>query len=124
MAEAEACMREALELSSATNEIALKQACLISLINVGGMPGNHVTPAEAASFLSRLNAIYAQTGRAPETSCSICIEPLVEPGGGDAARPVYALPCGHQFHRGCLFTWWRTQSNQACPLCKNDTRSI
>ena len=66
MAQAEACLRQALELSSATNQIAMKQRYLIRLINMGGIPGSRVTPAEAASFLSRLNAIYAQTGRNPE----------------------------------------------------------
>ena len=41
---------------------------------------------------------------------------------GDAGSSVrvLVLGCGHQFHSGCIATWWETESHQtlACPLCK------
>jgi len=92
-----------------------------------------VRPAEAAALRSRLNALYAQAGRNHDTSCTICLEPLeqVDGGGvqdatGDGDRgangytnsAVFVLECGHQFHRGCLSTWWRTAASLVCLLCK------
>jgi len=136
MAEAEACLREVLELFDDTdnvNTVMLKQRVLCSLANMSGRPDQPVGPAEAAAFRSRLNALYAQAGRNTDTSCTICLEPLEQPddgaeqgGVGDGGvtpdgytnLAVRVLHCGHQFHRGCLFTWWRTAASEACPLCK------
>ena len=132
-AEAATCFREALELSEETDDVALKRMALIHLANMSGRPDQPVGLAEAAAFRSRLNALYAQTGRNHDTSCTICLEPLEQPDGGaeDGAADdsgldtdghtnsaVLVLPCVHQFHRGCLSTWWRTQSEINCPLCK------
>jgi len=130
MAESAACLREALKLSEETDDIALKQHMLFILANMSGGPDQPVGPAEAAALRSRLNALYAQAGRSIDTSCTICLEPLEQPDGGadqDAAdvggreatnSGVLALHCGHQFHRGCLFTWWCTRPDGKCPLCK------
>jgi len=133
MAEGEACLREALKRSEDTDNVMLKQTILRRVANMSGRPGQPVGPAEAAALRSRLNALYAQTGRNHDTSCTICLEPLEQPDGGadqDATRDggvtpegytnsaVFVLNCGHQFHRGCLFTWWRTRLDRKCPLCK------
>jgi len=133
MAEAAACMREALELSEETDDVGLKQMVLINLANMSGRPDLPVRPAEAVVLRSRLNALYAQTGRSTDTSCTICLELLEMPSGDaeygaadDSGRDadgyinsaVRVLECGHQFHRGCLSTWWRTRSESRCPLCK------
>jgi len=133
MAEAAACQREALKLSEKLTDVRLKQGVLINLANMSGRPDQPVGLAEAAALRSRLNALYAQAGRSTDTSCMICLEPLEQPGGGaeqeaigDGGRgadgfanaAVFVLQCGHQFHRGCLSTWWRTAASQACPLCK------
>jgi len=132
MAEAEACLREALELSEETDDVGLKQDVLLTLANMSGRPDQPVGPAEAAAFRSRLNALYAQAGRNHDTSCTICLEPLEQPvdgaeqgGVGDGVTPdgytnsaVYVLLCAHQFHRGCLYGWWCTRSDCKCPLCK------
>ena len=133
IAEAAACFREALELSEETDDVALKQAVLSELANMSGRPDQPVGLAEAAAFRSRLNALYAQAGRNHDTSCTICLEPLEMPYGGaedgaadDSGRDadgytnsaVRVLDCAHQFHRGCLSTWWRTRSDKTCPLCK------
>ena len=107
----------------------LEQRLLINLANMSGRPDQPVGPAEAAALRSRLNALYARSGRVPETSCTICLEPLEQPGGGAdtvggrgadgyADSSVSVLRCAHQFHRGCLSTWWRTSPNKACPICK------
>jgi len=137
MAEAEACLREALKLCEDTDNVLLKQTVLRRLANMSGRPDLPVGPAEASAFRSRLNALYAQAGRSHDTSCTICLEPLQQPCGGadqdvaeDGGRDadgytnsaVLVLKCGHQFHRGCLFTWWRTAESEACPLCKKLAR--
>jgi len=133
MAEAEAYLREALELSEETDDVNLKQAVLINLANMSCQPDRPVGPTEAAALRSRLNTLYAQNGRSPDTSCTICLEPLEsleQPGGGadegavgDGGRggddsSVQVLGCGHQFHHGCISTWRQTTSNTACPICK------
>ena len=133
VAEAAACLREALELSEETDDVALKQMVLINLANMSGRPDRPMGPAEAAALRSRLNALYAQAGRNPDTSCTICLEPLEQTDGGaeqDSTDDggltaggytnsgVIVLECAHQFHRGCLSAWWRTRSDRACPLCK------
>jgi len=136
LVEGMACMREALALSEATDDVNLKQAVLANLANMSCSPDQPVGPAEAAALRCRLNALYAQNGRTPDTSCTICLEPLEtleQPGGGigegaiaDGGRSggsatdwsVNVLECGHQFLYGCLCTWRRTTSNMVCPICK------
>jgi len=129
-AETEACLREALALCEDTDDVALNQRVLSQLANMSGLPDDPVKPAEAAALRSRLNALYAQAGRNHGTSCTICLETLEQSDGGaenDAAdrgaddytnSSVRVLEYGHQFHLGCLSTWWRTAASQACPLCK------
>jgi len=132
-AEAEACLREALALCEDADAVMLKQDILTGLVNMSGRPDQPVGPAEATALRSRLNALYAQAGRNHDTSCTICLETLEQSDGGadkDAAddggrgadgytnSAVFVLGCGHQFHRGCLSTWWRTAASRACPLCK------
>jgi len=132
-AEAEACLREALALCEDLDAVLLKQWVLRHLANMSGRPDQPVRPAEAAALRSRLNALYAQAGRNHDTSCTICLETLEESNCGaetDAAddgdrgadgftnSAVFVLVCGHQFHRGCLSTWFRTAASKVCPLCK------
>jgi len=122
-AEAEACLREALELCEESTAVYLKQAVLENLVNAA-----FVGPADAEAFRSRLNTLYAEAGRSPDTNCTICLEPLGQSGGsarrdadGDrrcAGSRVLVLKCGHQLHRGCVTTWWDAQSGRVCPLCK------
>jgi len=133
LAEAAACLREALKLSEETDDMSLKQHVLLVLANMSGRPDQPVGPAEAAAFRSRLNALYAKAGRNHDTSCTICLEALEQPDGGAEQNAtgdgdlgadgytklaVRVLPCGHQFHRGCLSTWWCTRLERTCPLCK------
>jgi len=111
----------------------MKQNVLRHLANRSGRPDQPVGPAEAAALRSRLNALYAQAGRSHDTSCTICLETLEQSDGGaeknvaddDDRGPgghtnsaVFVLECGHQFHRGCLSSWWRTAASAVCPLCK------
>jgi len=130
----EACLREALELGEEIDDVGVKHHALRHLANMSGRPDLPVGPTEAAAFRSRLNALYARAGRNPDTSFTICLESVEQPGGGsekfdigDGGRgfdgytksAVFVLECGHPFHRGCLSTWWLTQSVGACPLCKH-----
>ena len=134
-AEAEACLREALALCEEIDLAGLKQNVLLTLCNMSGRPDLPVGPAEAAALRSRLNALYAQAGRSTDTSCTICLEPLEMPGGDaengaadDSGRDadgyinsaVRVLGCGHQFHRGCLSTWWRTRSERRSLFARCD----
>jgi len=113
----------------------MQQDVLANFSNMSGRPDLPVGPTEAAALRSRLNALYAQAGRTSETNCAICLEPLEQPDGGAgqdavgdgdrgddgyANSAVRVLECGHQLHRGCISTWWRTRSDRAraCPLCK------
>jgi len=59
MAEAEACLREALELCEDMDCVMLKQMVLSKLANMSGRPDQPVGLAEAATLRSRLNALYA-----------------------------------------------------------------
>ena len=117
MAEAATCMREALELGEETDYVLLKQTVLRNLSNMSGRPDKPVGPAEAAALRSRLNALYAQAGRNSDISCTICLDPLEQPGGGEEQdatddggltadgytnSAVRVLECAHQFHPGCL----------------------
>lgn len=45
--------------------------------------------------------------------CEVCTE-LLTPSG----RPIRSLQCGHTFHTLCLFWWFGTSEQRACPLCK------
>jgi len=129
--EAEACLREALALGGVVRDLMLTVKSLRYLINLCGQAPATVGRAEAETFRSRLNQCLVQMGRSPETSCSICLEPLAPPAdaaAGDAASGsgsaggssdcVRVLGCDHQFHHGCLTTWRHTTSNRACPICK------
>jgi len=123
-AEAETCLREALALGENLGAVQLKVKTLRCLINLGGEAGAAVGPAEAEALRSRLTKLLVQMGREPETSCSICLEPLapLADGAADGSGPpdscVRVLSCNHQFHHGCLWTWRRTIGKAACPLCK------
>jgi len=134
MAEAEACLRKALALGEGLRDVGLTVKTLTYLINLCGTENATMGPAEAEAFRLRLNQLLVQMGRSPETSCSICLEPLAPPadgaaedaaggrGSGGTGGPsdlcVRVLSCHHMFHRGCLFTWQRTGSNSVCPICR------
>ena len=130
IAQSEACLREALALSENLEDVQLKLNTLRYLINLCGETHATVGPAEAEALRSQLNQVLVQMGREPETSCSICLEPLAPPvagatedaagsgGSGPSDSCVRSLSCNHQFHHGCLLTWHRTTENYTCPLCK------
>ena len=78
VSEAEACLREALELSAHTPDVGLQQGALTNLINMSGSPHHAVGPAEAETFRLQLNKLHVQTGRNPDTTCgehSCCTPP-------------------------------------------------
>ncbi|TVU11754.1 hypothetical protein EJB05_45356, partial [Eragrostis curvula] len=54
---------------------------------------------------------YAAQGRASETLCAICVEPLRQ---GQLCSEVTA--CRHAFHRECLGEW--AKRTGSCPLCR------
>jgi len=134
VAEGDACLHEALKLSESSGDVWLTVKILRYLVNRCGEAHTEMEPAEAEAFRQRLNKLLVQMGRSPETSCSICFEPLAPPadstaqdaagggGSGKASGPsaacVRVLLCDHQFHRGCLVSWKRTASKYACPLCR------
>ena len=49
-------------------------------------------------------------------NCSICLEAMALPG---ERRLMLNLPCGHQFHFVCCFTWFQScEGPISCPLCR------
>ncbi|XP_065702058.1 E3 ubiquitin-protein ligase TRAIP isoform X2 [Patagioenas fasciata] len=44
--------------------------------------------------------------------CTICSDFF------DNERDVAAVPCGHTFHRACLFQWFDTAPSRTCPQCR------
>ncbi|KAF8536557.1 hypothetical protein BDD12DRAFT_889866 [Trichophaea hybrida] len=46
--------------------------------------------------------------------CVVCLEEYV-----DGVSRVMKLPCGHEFHAGCI-TPWLTTRRRTCPICKGD----
>lgn len=47
-----------------------------------------------------------------DTSCVICLEDF------KLSQFVKNTPCGHKFHRECLYEWLKINTN--CPYCKLD----
>ena len=45
-------------------------------------------------------------------ACSICLEAY---GSGSE---VVGLPCGHDYHRRCVFSWLLSDPHQTCPCCR------
>ena len=67
----------------------------------------------------------ATTGSGEAQCCSICLDPLVQGGGGLASstrQPVSALPCKHMFHTRCI-TECVKQGHGCCPNCRYDLLS-
>jgi len=48
------------------------------------------------------------------SECVVCLEEYV-----DGISRVMKLPCGHEFHVGCI-TPWLTTRRRTCPICKGD----
>ena len=49
-----------------------------------------------------------------EDLCTICCEPLDEPGAGVVCMPT----CTHVYHGSCLRAWLRTAPTGGCPNCR------
>ncbi|KAI7325701.1 hypothetical protein KC315_g7797 [Hortaea werneckii] len=49
-----------------------------------------------------------------QRECVVCLEEYV-----DGVSRVMSLPCGHEFHEGCI-TPWLTTRRRTCPICKGD----
>lgn len=49
-------------------------------------------------------------GDGEEAECTVCLE------GYETGQAVRRMPCGHEFHEGCIFGWLRV--SHLCPLCR------
>lgn len=58
-------------------------------------------------------ATTCSAAEADGDDCSVCLSGFV------AKAVVNRLPCGHLFHRACLYTWLRYE-RATCPLCRAD----
>ena len=77
----------------------------------------HARSVDARSVeLDRLptRVLTADAKESDGIECAIC---LCELAPGDSAT---LLPCGHEFHPGCIHKWLRVSSAATCPLCKAD----
>lgn len=52
--------------------------------------------------------------RGQSNECVVCLEEYV-----DGVSRVMKLPCGHEFHEGCITPWLITR-RRTCPICKGD----
>ena len=65
-----------------------------------------------------------------ETQCTICLE-------HHTYKDLHTLPCGHKFHKNCIFKWMENMDlSQAytkyqdvpikgtCPICRRECNSI
>jgi hypothetical protein len=121
--EADACMREALQLGDSTHDVGVQKGVLTNLIN---RSGERPEGADGETLRSRLNQIYLKAGRDPDTHCAVCLEllqPTIDAAGASAPADrladarVMVLGCGHQFHQFCIQKW-RERSHE-CPVCKS-----
>lgn len=46
------------------------------------------------------------------SECSICLEKYT------FGSFITLLPCGHFFHRKCIYTWFMNSVNYKCPVCR------
>ena len=72
--------------------------------------------SEAASGLRQRSLEEGRCALASGSSlgfCCICMEE------GSVEEPLTVLPCGHEFHAGCIEQWLVFRGKAAgCPLCK------
>ncbi|OQN96620.1 hypothetical protein B0A48_17050 [Cryoendolithus antarcticus] len=52
--------------------------------------------------------------RRKQRECVVCLEEYI-----DGISRVMSLPCGHEFHEGCITPWLVTR-RRTCPICKGD----
>eukprot|EP00756_Hemistasia_phaeocysticola_P022213 Hpha_TRINITY_DN15820_c0_g1::TRINITY_DN15820_c0_g1_i1::g.187116::m.187116 len=75
-------------------------------------------PVESADIvMQRLDAASAS----PSGDCSVCL--VTSPtSAGSRQGPKIGLPCGHTFHRGCVYEWLVTRAREGvlptCPNCR------
>lgn len=74
------------------------------------------TSAPASSVSDRESSQTPINPSVPTSSleCVVCLEDYV-PG----VSKVMRLPCGHEFHVGCITPWLVTR-RRTCPICKGD----
>ena len=74
-----------------------------------------VASDNSREFLNSLIVFdYIVSAETPDRLCAICSSSL------HAFDPVYALPCAHLFHVGCLRPWVRVKTSCPCPECKKE----
>lgn len=47
-----------------------------------------------------------------EEDCAICLESFIE------GHPIIRLECNHIFHKKCITSWFDTNDENNCPLCR------
>ena len=87
-------------------------------IDVTGEDNSTTVAASSDNSREFLNSLivfdYIVSAETPDRLCAICSHFL------HAYDPVYALPCGHLFHVGCLRPWFRVKTTCPCPECKKE----
>jgi hypothetical protein len=47
-----------------------------------------------------------------DNNCVICFDQLKK------GKNTIKLPCNHSFHKNCIHTWLKSDSNHTCPVCR------
>jgi hypothetical protein len=78
------------------------------------------------TFLDFLSSLQERSSTPDDWVCGICMEPTPNDNRTlEVTECPVALPCGHIFDVGCLYTWLNGEqvreemkSNDTCPLCR------
>jgi len=123
MDEAKAAYEQALQVFELVEDVDKVTKVLVNLANMCDLqmadkPGCR---REAAEFRAKLVA-YLQTHklRAPEPTCSVCLEALPLTQASAPGSEVILLSCVHAFHNKCWGAWGEKHAGGPvpCPTCK------
>ena len=71
---------------------------------------------------------YAPLQTRTMADCSICYNKIIDhpapPEAGTEATGSFRSSCGHLFHPKCIWTWFSTQDESSCPLCRKKATEL
>ena len=82
--------------------------------------GISFTPKLTIVFIKGMSPFIVEEPEKMKDACSICIEDYME------NDKIVKLSCGHEFHKDCIYPWFRQQAEGDIVLCvsKNKLSNI